>query len=370
MNKSEQIARLRLIRTRNIGPMTYSLLMRRYGSAEAAIAAIPTLAQRGGSKISLASIASVTAELESIDAADAVLLWRDSEYYPERLAQFDDAPACITARGNLHLLTQPMIAIVGARNASINAQRHAHNIASELGKHGYIIVSGIARGIDAAAHRGALDTGTIGVIAGGIDIVYPPENADLFEEVASRGLLLAEMPPATKPTPKHFPIRNRVIASLAVGVVVAEAAHRSGSLITAREAATRGSDVMAVPGSPLDPRLDGCNRLIRDGATLVQNVADVIECVSRQPAVRIPPAQFEWTDSMRQTIDQTAVDRCRQKLAQDLSLDPVDIDELISWCEMPAPVVWAAILELEIAGIVTRHYGNRVARIAQQSADK
>ena len=174
MNKSEQIARLRLIRTRNIGPMTYSLLMRRYGSAEAAIAAIPTLAQRDSSKISLASIASVTAELESIHAADAVLLWRDSEYYPERLTQFDDAPACITARGNLHLLTQPMIAIVEARNASINAQRHAHNIARELGKHGYIIVSGMARGIDAAAHRGALDTGTIGVIAGGIDIVYPP----------------------------------------------------------------------------------------------------------------------------------------------------------------------------------------------------
>jgi DNA processing protein len=242
MNKSEQIARLRLIRTRNIGPMTYSLLMRRYGSAEAAIAAIPTLAQRGGSKISLASIASVKAEFDSIDAAGAVLLWRDSEYYPERLAQFDDAPACITARGNLHLLTQPIIAIVGARNASINAQRHAHNIASALGKHGYIIVSGMACGIDAAAHR-------------------------------------------------------------------------SGSLITAREAATRGSDVMAVPGSPLDPRSDGCNRLIRDGTTLVQNVADVIECVSRQPTVSIPPEQFEWTDSMRQTIDQTAVDRCRQKLA-------------------------------------------------------
>ena len=312
----------------------------------------------------------MNAKLESIDAAGAVLSWRDSEYYPERLAQFDDAPAGITARGNLHLLTQPMIAIVGARNASINAQRHAHNIASDLGKHGYIIVSGMARGIDAAAHRGALDTGTIGVIAGGIDIVYPPENADLFEEVASRGLLLAEMPPATKPTPKHFPIRNRVIASLAVGVVVAEAAHRSGSLITAREAATRGSDVMAVPGSLLDPRSDGCKQLIHHGATLLQNEADVIECVSRQPAVRIPPEQFEWTDRMRQTIDQTAVGRCRLKLAQDLSLDRVDIDELISWCEMPAPVVWAAILELEIAGIVTRHYGNRVARIAQQSADK
>ena len=186
-----------------------------------------------------------------------------------------------------------MIAIFGARNASINAQRNAHNIASELGKHGYIILSGMARGIDAAAHRRALDNGTIGIIAGGFDIVYPPENADLFEEVASRGLLLAEMPPATKPTPKHFPIRHGVIASLVVGVVVADAAHRSGSLITTKEAATRGSDVMAVPGSPLDPRSDGCNRLIRDGATLVQNVADVTECVSRQPAVRIPPTQFE-----------------------------------------------------------------------------
>jgi DNA processing protein len=228
----------------------------------------------------------------------------------------------------------------------------------------------MVRGIDAPAHRGALYTGTIGVIADGIDIFYPLENADLFEDVTSRGLLLAEMPPATKPTPKHFSIRHQVIASLAVGVVVAEAAHRLGSLITAREATTRGSDVMTVSGSPLDPRSDGCNRLIRDGATLVQNVADVIECVSRQPAVRIPPTQFEWTDSMRQTIDQTAVDRCRQKLAQDLSLDSVDIDELISWCEMPAPVVWAAILELEIAGIVTQHYSNRVARIAQQSTDK
>ena len=182
----------------------------------------------------------MNAELESIDAVGAVLSWRDSEYYPERLAQFDDAPAGITARGNLHLLTQPMIAIVGARNASINAQRHAHNIASELGKHGYIIVSGMARGIDAAAHRGALDTGTIGDIAGGIDIVYLPENADLFEEVA-----------------------------------------------------TRCSNVMAVPRSPLDPRSDGSKRLIRDGTTLVQNVAGVIECVARQPAVRISPKQFE-----------------------------------------------------------------------------
>jgi len=366
MDQAEQMARLRLIRTRNIGPMTYGLLMRRYGSATDAVAAIPAMAKRGGRHISLASLASAKAELELIDAAGAVLLWRDSEYYPDRLAQYDDAPACVTAKGNLHLLNQPMIAIVGARNASINAQRHAQKMAAELGQNGYIIVSGMARGIDTAAHRGALPTGTIGVVAGGIDMIYPPENADLFDQVAATGLLLAEMPPGTHPTPRHFPIRNRVIASLTLGVVVAEAVHRSGSLITARGAANRGSDVMAVPGSPLDPRSDGCNRLIRDGATLVQNAADVVECISRQTNVEMLPSAPEWTDGMRQTIDQTAVDNVRVSLLRDLSFDPVTIDDLIGWYEQPAPVVWVAILELEIAGLVTRHYGNRVARIAQQ----
>jgi len=202
---------------------------------QGALAAIPAMAKRGGRHISLASIASAKSELNLIEASGAVLFWRDSEYYPNRLAQYDDAPACITAKGNLHLLTQPMIAIVGARNASINAQHHAQKMAAELGQNNYIIVSGMARGIDTAAHRGALQTGTIGVVAGGIDMVYPPENANLFDEVAERGLLLAEMPPGTQPTPRYFPIRNRVIASLALGVVVAEAAHRSGSLITARE---------------------------------------------------------------------------------------------------------------------------------------
>ena len=197
-------------------------------------------------------------------------------------------------------------------------------------------------------------------------MIYPPENADLFDQVAATVLLLAKMPPCTHPTPRHFPIPDWVIASLTLGVVVAEAAHRSGSLITAREAADRGSDVMAVPGSPLDPRSDGCNRLIRDGATLVQNAADVVECISCQTNVEMLPSAPEWTDGMRQTIDQTAVDNVRESLLRDLSFDPVTIDDLIGWYEQPAPVVWAAILELEIAGLVTRHYGNRVARIAQQ----
>jgi len=211
------------------------------------------MARRRGRDISLARRASAEAELELIDAAGAVLLWRDSEYYPDRLAKYDDAPACVTAKGNLHLLNQPMIAIFGARNASINAQRHAQKMAAELGQNGYIIVSCTARGIDTAAHRGAYSTGTIGVLAGGVDMIYPPDNADLFDQVAATSLLLAEMPPGTYPTPRHFPIRNRVIASLTLGVIAAEAAHRSGSLIILRGAA----DVVAMLWRCRNRRLNG-----------------------------------------------------------------------------------------------------------------
>ena len=196
MDQVEQVARLLLIRMRNIGPMTYGLLMRRYGSTTNAVAAIPAMAKRDGRYISLASLASAKAELELIDAAGAILLWRDSEYYPDRLAQNVDTPACVTAKGSLHHLNQPMIAIVGALSAWINAQRYTQKMAAELGQNGYIIVSGMARSIDTAAHRGALSTGTIGVVAGGIDMIYPPENADLFDQVAATGLLLAEMHPA------------------------------------------------------------------------------------------------------------------------------------------------------------------------------
>ena len=259
-----------------------------------------------------------------------------------------------------------MIVIVGARNVSINAQRHAQKMAAEPRQNGYIIVSGMAYGIDTAAHRGALPTGTIGVAAGGVDMICPLENADLFDQVAATGLLLAEMPPGTHPKPSHFQIRNGVIASLTHGVVVAEATHWSGSLITAREGAERGSNVMAVPRSPLDPRSNGCNRLISDGATLAQNAADVIECISRQANVEMPPSAPEWTNGMPQTMDQTAVDNLRGSLLRDLSFDPVTVDDSIGWYEQPASVVWAAILELEISGLVTRHYGNRLVCIPQQ----
>ena len=305
MDEREKLARIRLIQTRHIGPMTFSLLIQRYGSALAALAAIPDLAARGGRKLSIASLANAKAELAANDDAHARLIWRDSDSYPLRLAQFDDAPVTLSTRGNLHLLHKPMIALVGARNASINAIRHAETLARELGEAGYVIVSGMARGIDAAAHRGAMATGTVGVI---------------------------------------------------------EAAAKSGSLITAREAGERGSEVMVIPGSPLDPRSNGCNQLIRDGATLAQNAADIIEAVGQNRTVEVSPRKTIWVEMPQATFSDEDISKCREIIISGLGGQPVDVDDLIAWCGQPSAVVWAAILELELAGQLTRHYGNRVSR--------
>lgn len=305
MDEREKLARIRLIQTRHIGPMTFSLLIQRYGSALAALAAIPDLAARGGRKLSIASLAKAKAELAANDDAHARLIWRDSDSYPLRLAQFDDAPVTLSTRGNLHLLHKPMIALVGARNASINAIRHAETLARELGEAGYVIVSGMARGIDAAAHRDAMATGTVGVI---------------------------------------------------------EAAAKSGSLITAREAGERGSEVMVIPGSPLDPRSNGCDQPIRDGATLVQNAADIIEAVGQNRTVEVPPRKTIWVEMPQATFSDEDISKCREIIISGLGGQPVDVDDLIAWCDQPSAVVWAAILELELAGQLTRHYGNRVSR--------
>ena len=308
MDEREKLARIRLIQTRHIGPMTFSLLIQRYGSALAALAAIPDLAARGGRKLSIASLADAKAELAANDDAGARLIWRDSDSYPLRLAQFDDAPVTLSTRGNLHLLHKPMIALVGARNASINAIRHAETLARELGEAGYVIVSGMARGIDAAAHRGAMATGTVGVIAGGIDIIYPPENRALFQQIVDEGLLLAEMRPGTAPTPRHFPTRNRIIASLA------------------------------------------------------QNAADIIEAVGQNRTVEVPPKKTIWVEMPQTTFSDEDISKCREIIISGLGGEPVDVDDLIAWCDQPSAVVWAAILELELAGQLTRHYGNRVSR--------
>lgn len=364
MTRDEQLAMLRLIRTPNIGPMTFSLLLQRYGSAVDALRAVPELAKRGGRTLKPASKAEAEFEMAEVAAAGATLLFKGAEDYPDRLAQFDDAPPVICTLGSSHLLQRPCLAIVGARNASINAQRFAQSLAEELADEGYVILSGLARGIDAAAHNGALGGGTIAVIAGGIDIFYPPENADLQQSIAETGLVLAEMRPGTQPTPRHFPIRNRIIASLAQGVVVVEAAERSGSLITARETVERGGEVMAVPGSPLDPRSAGCNHLIREGATLVRSATDILECLARTTTASLPAAK-DWRDARMSPGPPEAVENCRSVILEALGPESTDIDEVVRWCDAPVATVLSAILELELAGRITRHHGNRICLVLE-----
>ena len=235
-------------------------------------------------------------------------------------------------------------------------------LGGDLGKEGYVITSGLARGIDATTHRGALATGTIAVIAGGIDTCYPQENSEFQQMIVETGLLVAEMPPGTQPTARHFSVCNRIIANLALGVVEVEAAARSGSLITAREATERGGEVMAIPGSPLDPRLSGFNILIRYGATLVQNSEDIIECLARPIRAGVP-ALAEWEGPVRLPGSEAEIADCRKVILEGFGTEPTDIDDLVWWCDAPTACVQTALLELELAEIITRHHGNRVSKL-------
>jgi DNA processing protein len=258
----------------------------------------------------------------------------------------------------LNLLDRPLVAMVGARNASAAACRFARSLAGELGGQGAVMVSGLARGIDSAAHDGALDSGTIGVVAGGIDIFYPPENQARQSALFERGLVIAEMPPGTEPRARHFPYRNRIIAGMSLGTIVVEAAPRSGSLITARLAAEAGREVMAVPGSPLDPRAQGCNGLIRDGATLVQNAADVLEAVlPLQPRVPSPRTGFEPAALEPVNGDEGAVGLVEELLGP----SPVPVDEIIRLSGISSGAVQMALLELDLAGRLDRHAGGKVS---------
>ncbi|TMJ12002.1 MAG: DNA-protecting protein DprA [Alphaproteobacteria bacterium] len=355
----EQIARLRLIRSENIGPVTYFQLLARFGSASAALAAIPDLAARGGGRApKLAARASVEREIERVDKLGARYLFLGQGLYPPLLAELESAPPALIVKGHLTLLERQCVAMVGARNASAAACRFARILAQTLGEGGAVIVSGLARGIDTAAHDGALDTGTVGVVAGGIDVIYPPENEARQHAIAERGLLVAEQPPGTEPRARHFPYRNRIIAGLAEGTVVVEAAPKSGSLITARFAADFGREVMAVPGSPLDPRAQGCNQLIREGATLVQNADDVLEALSP-----LRPRPFRTRDD-RYTPPQAVADAAegdRRNVTALLNGTPVPVDELIRQSALPPAVVQTVLLELELAGRLERHAGGKVS---------
>ena len=359
--QDEAFARIRLLRSPNIGPVSYRQLLHRFGTASAALAALPDLAARGGSPYRAATEARVSTEIAAARAAGARYLFHDAADYPAALAALDTAPPILTYRGDTTLGARPAVAIVGARNASAAAVKLARQFAGELVEAGFVVVSGLARGIDGAAHQAALNGGTIGVIASGIDIAYPPEHADLQEAIATQGLLLTEQPPGTEPLARHFPARNRIIAGLAVGTLVVEAAPKSGSLITARLAGEAGREVMAVPGSPLEPRSQGCNQLIREGAVLVQSAADVIELVSGfdgQPrsTFREHPAEFEL---LPDDLGHTPAD-----VGSLLTTAPVAVDELIRQSGEGAAAVQLALLELELAGRLVRHAGGRVSRAA------
>ncbi len=358
--RDRAIARLRLIRTPKIGPVTYRQLVERFGDASTAIEALPDLAARGGGRAPAIAPATIAErELAAAAKLGARHLFVDDPDYPALLAELDDAPPVLMLRGDIALARRPTIAMVGARNASAAACRFARQLAVELGREGVTIVSGLARGVDTAAHAGSIDSGTIAVIAGGIDIAYPPENAGLQEAIALRGLLIAEQPPGTEPRARHFPYRNRIIAGLAQGTVVVEAAPKSGSLITARLAGEMGRDVMAVPGSPLDPRAQGCNGLIRDGATLIQSAADILELIRPidPRMVRAPGSRFEGPPP------EDASDIERRDVAGLLGPVPVAIDEVIRQSGLAPAIVQSVLLELELAGRLERHAGGRVSLI-------
>jgi DNA processing protein len=338
--------------------VTFRQLIARFGSPAQALAAVPDLARRGGgAPPRLFGRDQAEQEIGQVEKIGAKYLALGQGLYPRLLAELEDAPPLLIAKGNLNLLDRQAVAMVGARNASAAACRFARGLAHDLGSEGLVVVSGLARGIDAAAHDGSMETGTIGCAAGGIDIFYPPENEERQKRMWEVGLVLAEMPPGTEPRARHFPYRNRIIAGISAGTVVVEAAPRSGSLITARLAAEAGREVMAVPGSPLDPRAQGCNQLIRDGATLVQTAADVIEAL--RP---IEPRVASTSDRYEAPLDEANGDEGALGLIEELlGPSPAPVDEIIRLSGASSGAVQMALLELDLAGRLDRHAGGKVS---------
>ncbi|QYJ06510.1 DNA-processing protein DprA [Qipengyuania flava] len=358
LSQDEAFARIRLLRSPNIGPVTYAMLLQRFGTAAEALEALPDLGKRGGRSYRAVAAERIEREVEAVRKAGAKYLFHDQPDYPALLGQIEGAPPILTWRGDLSLAARPCVATVGARNASAAAVKLARDFAVGLAEAGFTVVSGLARGIDGAAHEGAFPQ-TIGVIASGIDIAYPPQHAELQERIASEGLLLAEQPPGTEPRGSHFPSRNRIIAGLASGTLVVEAAVKSGSLITARLAGEAGREVMAIPGSPLEPRSHGCNHLIREGAVLVQSVEDVAELLSGFDG--LPRSTFRETAEAFDFEPEELAEAGPADIAGLLTAAPVAVDELIRQSGASAGAVQMALLELDIAGRLERHAGGRVS---------
>jgi DNA processing protein len=357
LTDQERLDWLRLIRCENVGPRTFRMLLNHTGSAGAALAALPDLTRRGGASRAgrICSRDEAEREIEAAQARGVRLVASVEPEYPARLQAIDDAPPLLAVRGKLDVLASPMVAVVGARNASAAGVKFAERMARELGEAGFVISSGLARGIDAGAHRATLATGTVAVLAGGQDKVYPPEHAGLLQQILIEGAAISEMPMGYDPRAHDFPRRNRLISGLALGVLVIEAAKRSGSLTTARMALEQGREVFAVPGSPLDPRCEGTNGLLKQGAALVTESADIISVL--QPIMGQPPelSVREPDEPLLSPSDPTAGDRTR--IVSLLGPTPVSIDDLVRLSGCSPATVRVVLLELELAGRIERRGG-------------
>lgn len=356
---------LRLIRSEQVGPSTFRDLINHFGTAEQAINALPDLAKRGGAakRIRIANLKDIEAELEQAARLGIKLIAMGEPDYPSWLRAIDDAPPMVLVKGRLSALEKPMIAIVGARNCSIIGRKMAVKLARDLGQAGYCIASGLARGIDGVAHEAALETGTVAVLAGGLDRIYPPEHESLSEQITATGCLLSEKPLGWTARAQDFPRRNRIVSGLSLGTIIVEAAKRSGSLITANLALKQNREVFAVPGSPLDPRAAGPNQLIKQGATLVTEAKDVLDALrplhgTAHPSPQATGLQESPTEEVR---DLSETDR--SLIIDALSMAPAETDELIRVTGISSGAVYLVLLELDLAGRLARHPGNKVSLV-------
>lgn len=363
LSDRQRLSWLRLIRTQNVGPASFRDLINRFGSAEAALEILPELMISGGLNrlVRIPALSEAEAEMEAAGRAGARFVAIGESGYPPLLATMDHPPPLLAVRGETAVFSLPAVAIVGARNASLAGIKLARTLAAELGRAGYAIVSGLARGIDTAAHQGSLSTGTVGVLAGGLDMPYPPENIGLIEDICAQGgAVISEMPFGWQPRAQDFPRRNRLVAGAVLGLVVVEAARRSGSLISARLAGEMGRLVFAVPGSPLDPRAGGTNSLIKQGATLVTEAADissVIAPLAGGTAAR-PPHLDEPPDF---TATPPPGEQDRARLIEALGTTPTAVDDIIEHTRLHPAQVFMILLELDLAGRLERHAGDAVS---------
>ncbi|MCJ9429223.1 DNA-processing protein DprA [Kordiimonas marina] len=365
LTDAEKLARLRLARTAGIGPVTFRELLARFGSGEAALAGVAEMAARGGRKkpMRLAGADTCTSDLEKLHALGGTALFWGTAPYPALLAETEDAPPVLYIVGDAAHLNRTAIGIVGARNASAAGLKLTKQIAADLAEKGVTVVSGLARGVDTAAHMAAVRMSTVACVAGGLDVVYPPENRGLYEDIVAHGAVVSERPMGAEPQARHFPRRNRLISGLSKGVLVVEAAQKSGSLITARFAADQGRDVFAVPGSPLDPRAEGTNRLIRDGATLTRNADDILAELETLPLMRAPVTRATVPQNHGPVRPIKDGPKAADALLDLLTASPIHIDDVVRLSGLTSEAVATAFLEYELAGKITRHAGGRVSRL-------